>query len=130
MALNVLVVDDSTVARMMILKTLRLCGIPLGEVHEAANGQEGLEALDTHWVDLMFMDINMPVMDGEEMIQRVRSIPEMQDLPIVVVSTEGSKTRIDRLLAHRVKFIHKPFTPEIVGQVVQQITGVRHDQPA
>lgn len=130
MALNILIVDDSKVVRMMIIKTLRLCGFELGEVHQAGNGQEGLAALGEHWVDLAFVDINMPVMDGEEMIRRVRDAPDMRDIPIVVVSTEGSKTRIERLLAQGVKFIHKPFTPEIVREVVREITGVSHDQPA
>ena len=69
MSLNVLVVDDSAVMRAMIIKTLRLSGLPLGEVHEAANGQEGLGTLDEHWIDLVLVDINMPVMNGEEMIE-------------------------------------------------------------
>jgi len=60
MALNVLIVDDSVVMRTMVLKVLRMSGVPLGEVHQAANGQEGLAALDGNWIDLVLADINMP----------------------------------------------------------------------
>jgi len=124
MALNVLVVDDSAVARAMIVKTLRVAQIPLGEVQQAVNGQEGLAVLEKSWMDLIFVDINMPVMNGEEMIERIRANPAWADLPIVVVSTEGSQTRIERLLQQGVRFIHKPFTPEAVREIVSQLTGV------
>ena len=124
MALNVLIVDDSGVMRAMILKTLRMTGLPLGEIVQASNGQEGLEALDDNWIDLVIADINMPVMNGEEMIDRMKANPETSNLPTVVVSTEGSETRIDRLQAKGVRFVHKPFTPEMIRDTIQEITGV------
>lgn len=127
MALNVLVVDDSAVMRAMIIKTLRMASVPLGEIYQAANGQEGLDALENHWIDLGIVDINMPVMDGEEMIERMRATPDVADIPIVVVSTEGSEARINRLVQNGVKFIHKPFAPESIRDVVAEITGVTAD---
>jgi two-component system chemotaxis response regulator CheY len=127
MALNVLVVDDSAVMRAMIIKTLRMASVPLGEIYQAANGQEGLDALENHWIDLGIVDINMPVMDGEEMIERMRASPDVADIPIVVVSTEGSEARINRLVQNGVKFIHKPFAPESIRDVVAEITGVTAD---
>lgn len=122
--LNVLVVDDSAVTRAMILKTLRVAGIDVGETHEAPDGLAGLEVLAHHWVDLAFVDINMPVMNGEEMICRIRDNPAWSDLPVIVVSTEGSQTRIERLQAKGAYFIHKPFSPEAVRDLVQDILGV------
>ncbi len=127
MALNVLVVDDSAVMRAMIIKTLRMASVPLGEIYQAANGQEGLDALENHWIDLGIVDINMPVMDGEEMIERMRASPDVADIPIVVISTEGSEARINRLVQNGVEFIHKPFAPETVRDVVARITGVTAD---
>ena len=124
MALNVLVIDDSAVMRSMIIKTLRLSGLPLGDIHQAANGAEGLEALDAHWIDLALVDINMPVMDGEEMIDRVREDPGTSDLPLVVVSTESSETRIKSLTGKGVRFVHKPFTPETLRKTIVEATGV------
>jgi len=128
MALNILVVDDSIVMRAMIIKSLHMADLPLGEVHQASNGKEGLEFLEEHWINLVLVDINMPVMNGEEMVTALREKPETRDLPVIVVSTEGSQTRIERLEGKGAIFIHKPFTPETVREVVARITGVRHEQ--
>ena len=127
MALNILVVDDSAVVRAIILKTLRLAGIEIGTVHEAGDGQEGLAILEKQWIDVAFVDINMPVMDGEELIERVRRNPVWADLPIVVVSTEGSETRVRHLEEMGARFIRKPFPPEAIRRVVHEITGVDHE---
>lgn len=124
MSLNILVVDDSAVARSMIIRVLKMTQLPLGDVWQASNGLEGLAQLKEHWVDLVLVDVNMPVMNGEEMVNQIRANPLWQDLPIIVVSTEGSQTRIERLQQQRATFIHKPFTPEIVQQTISQMTGV------
>ena len=123
MAFNILVVDDSAVMRKMIIRTLQLTGLPLGEVHEASNGAEGLAQLDQHWIDLALVDLNMPVMNGEEMIGKVRANPELSDVPIVVVSTDGSETRLERIRPSVAGFVHKPFTPEQLGEVITSIVG-------
>ena len=128
MALNVLVVDDSSVMRSMIIKTLRLCGVDLSEVHEASNGQEGLAILRDHWVDLALIDINMPVMNGEQMIEQIKSNPDTEDLAVIVVSTESSETRIDKLLDKGVQFIHKPFTPETLREIILTTVGGLDEQ--
>lgn len=130
MALNVLVVDDSAVMRKMIVRTLRLSGLPLGEVYEAGNGREGLEVLGAHWVDLALVDINMPVMNGEEMIDRIRQNPEMADLSVIVVSTDSSETRIEMLQKKGAGFVHKPFTPEGLRESISHLTGVTHAEQA
>jgi two-component system chemotaxis response regulator CheY len=123
MAVNILVVDDSGVMRSMIAKTIKLSGLVLGEIQQAANGQEGLEALSQHWIDLVIVDINMPVMNGEEMIDKMLEQPELKDIPIVVISTEGSQTRVERLQDKGARFIHKPFTPEAVRDTVKELLG-------
>ena len=124
MAINVLIVDDSAVMRAMILKTMRMSGLPLGEIYQAADGQQGLNELNKQWIDLVLLDINMPVMNGEEMIERMRKDPDLKDTPVVVVSTEGSQTRIERLQRKGVRFVHKPFTPEIIRDTVENFLGV------
>lgn len=124
MPLNVLIVDDSSVMRAMIAKTIRMSGLDLGDVYQAGNGQEGLEAARNNWVDLVVADINMPVMNGEEMIDQMKADPELSDLPTIVISTEGSATRIERLESKGVKFVHKPFTPEIIRDSIQALTGI------
>jgi two-component system chemotaxis response regulator CheY len=86
--------------------------------------------LGDHWVDLVFADINMPVMNGEEMIDRIRDDPAWKELPIVVISTEGSETRIESLHNKGAEFVHKPFTPEIIRNVLETMLGIDHGQHA
>jgi two-component system, chemotaxis family, chemotaxis protein CheY len=127
MGLHVLVVDDSAVMRAMIIKTLRLSELPLESVHQAGNGEEGLRVLDSTPVDLALVDINMPVMDGEEMTRRLREAPATCGLPVIVVSTESSEIRLAGLLAQGVGFVRKPFTPEQLRDAVEALMagGVR-----
>ncbi|MHC4872660.1 MAG: response regulator [Planctomycetota bacterium] len=125
MSLNILVVDDSSIVRAVIIKTLKLAKIPFGEIHEAENGAVALEKLDTEWIDLVFADINMPVMNGIEMVEKIRS-PEsdFSTVPVIIVSTEGSEVRIEQLKNKGVNdYIRKPFTPEEVREAVLKITG-------
>ncbi len=124
MAFNLLVVDDSSVMRSMIIRILHLSGLPLGEIHEAGNGREALAVLEKNWIDLALVDLNMPVMSGEELIDRVRADPANKNLAILVVSTETSATRIDKLKGHGVGFVHKPFTPEMLRLKILEMTGV------
>ncbi len=130
MAFNILVVDDSSVMRAIIIKTLRLSQLPLGEVYEASNGQDALKVVEDKWIDLALVDINMPVMDGEEMIKRLRNNPATADLPVIVVSTEGSEARIGGLVQKGAGFVHKPFTPESLRGIILKTLGGSNEQKA
>ena len=124
MSLNILVVDDSNTVRAIIAKTLKLAQIPITELYNAENGKEALEILGEKWIDLVFSDINMPIMGGVEMIERMFEDETLKTIPVVVVSTEGSKTRMEELKTKGVKaYIRKPFTPELVREVVTEIMG-------
>ena len=127
MALNVLVVDDSFVMRDMIIKTLRLSELTLGDIHEASNGQEGLDLLDNQWIDLALVDIHMPVMNGEEMLERIRGNPDTSDLAVIVVSSESNTSRIEMLVEKGARFVHKPFTPEALREIVTGMLGELHE---
>lgn len=124
MAFNVLVVDDSAVMRTMVVRTLRMSGIPLAAVHEAGNGEDGLRVLGEEWIDLLLLDINMPVMNGEEMLQRVRANPDTRDIRVIVVSTEGSETRLANLQELGASIVHKPFAPATLRNTILRVTGV------
>ncbi len=126
--LNVLVVDDSSVARAMIVKTLRISELPLSEVLEATNGQEALDAIEEHWIDLVLADINMPVMSGDEMIDRIRDNPGWSDLAVIVISTDGSRPRIEKLVHQGIMFLRKPFTPETLRDVVVEALEISNVQ--
>ncbi|HOJ32248.1 MAG TPA: response regulator [Candidatus Hydrogenedentes bacterium] len=129
MAINVLVVDDSETVRQVIAKTLQLANLPIGQVFMAGNGKEALDVLADNWVDLVFSDINMPVMGGIELIERMRSDELLKTIPVIVVSTEGSTTRIEELRAKGVSaYVRKPFTPETLRKVVEDVLGALKDE--
>ncbi len=122
MGYNVLIVDDSSIARKTIVKVLSLTDIEVGSLTEAANGQEGLDAIKNNWIDLIFLDINMPVMDGIQFLTKLRS-EEKNLLPhVVVVSTEGSEERQEALKSLGITaFLRKPTTPEALAGVVNEL---------
>ena len=124
MALNILIVDDSKVMRTMVLKTLQMSEVQIDNKYEASNGKEGLEILSHNWVDLVFVDINMPVMNGEEMIEHMKANEETRDIPIIVISTEGSETRIARILEKGADFIRKPFSPEMIRDKIRNVMNI------
>lgn len=124
MGLNILVVDDRAVMRKMIIKTIGLCGIDIDTIYQAADGIIGLEILQYEWVDLLFLDVNMPVMDGIKMLDRVRENPETRDTPVLVVSTESNEGRIKSIYQKRAGFVHQPFTPEILKDKILDATGI------
>ena len=128
MGYNVLVVDDSKTIRAILSKTLRLTGISIGEIFEAGNGQEALECLHGRWIDLVLTDLNMPVMTGTELIEAMVADDLLKNVPVVVISTDGSSTRIEELKAKGVReYIQKPFTPEAVGAIIETLLGVMHE---
>lgn len=124
MPLNVLVTDDSAVMRAMIVKTLRMSGVDLGDIAHASNGVEALAVLDAQWIDLALVDINMPVMDGLELLKQISGRPYAGGLRTIVVSTEGSDPRIAAVHAFGAEFVRKPFSPEQLRDVVCRVTGV------
>lgn len=128
MALNILLVDDSATVRAVVTKSLRLAQAPVNELFEASNGKEALGILAEQWVDLVFADINMPVMNGVEMIEKMSEDGLLKTIPVVVISTEGSTTRIEELRLLGVRgYLRKPFTPEQIREIIDQVTGGRDE---
>lgn len=124
MAYNILVVDDSKIVRAVVSRTLKIAGVDVGQIYEAANGKEALAVLEANWIDIVFADINMPEMNGIEMVGKMREKGLMDSIPVVIVSTERSVTRIAELKAGGVRaYLSKPFTPESIREVVEQVLG-------
>jgi two-component system chemotaxis response regulator CheY len=119
---NILIVEDNIVIRKVIEKTIHICGIVGGSIFEASNGKEGLSIMDKKQIDLMLIDINMPVMDGMQMLKKVREKQQAKDLPILIVSAESNEERIEEINRLGAEFIHKPFTPEMLrGRLLEII---------
>lgn len=123
MRLTVLVTDDSAVMRAMIVRALRVAAFELDEVIHACNGAEALGILEDRAVDLVIVDVSMPVMSGLELLaelQRRRDIPPPRTL---VVSSEGSAARLTAIRGYGAEFVRKPFTPESLRDAVLRATG-------
>ena len=94
MGYNILLVDDSNVVKAVLSKILAGSPLPIDQVYDAANGVEALKILNADTIDLVITDINMPLMDGFELIERMRLDMMLKDIPVIVISTEGSLTRV------------------------------------
>ena len=92
--IRALIVDDSSVMRKIVERSLRQAGIELEKVVEASNGAEALVALQDNVVDLILCDINMPVMDGLEFVRQVATVENAKGVPIVMITTEGSESHV------------------------------------
>jgi len=127
MSFSILVADDSETVRAVIARTLALAGLPLSGLHHAGNGREALEILKKTPIDLVFSDLSMPVMTGLGLIESMRADDTLRSIPVVVVSEEGSRTRIDDLIQKGVRaYVRKPFTPEAMKAVVDNVLGEQH----
>ena len=104
--MNLLIVDDSAVMRKIIARAVRHAGLKPGSVMEAGNGIEALEILKSNRIDLVFCDVNMPVMDGMEFLRRKRAF---SSVPVVMVTSEN-RCRYVAQEAGAAGFLPKPFT--------------------
>lgn len=121
MAYNVLVVDDSRIMRDMVAKAVTMSDLGISDVDTAADGQQALAKLRENWFDLVLLDVNMPVMTGEQFLVALRADLSLRDTLVVVVSTESSQPRIARLRELGAAFVHKPFRPEELVAAVREL---------
>ncbi len=121
MAYNILIADDSLTARTFIARTLEIAGVPVNQVYQARNGQEALDLLQREWVDMVFVDINMPVMNGMELVRHMRTMDLLKSIPVIVVSTDCSTRRMADMKEAGVQaYLTKPITPEELKSIVEQ----------
>jgi two-component system, chemotaxis family, chemotaxis protein CheY len=111
-----LIVDDSLVMRMILEQALRRAGLDLGEVVQAANGVEGLAALEraaasSAPLDLILSDVHMPVMDGLDFLREKRRRNLAPGVPVVMITAEGNASEVSKAMAAGAdSFLSKPFT--------------------
>jgi two-component system, chemotaxis family, chemotaxis protein CheY len=113
--ITVLIVDDSSVMRKIVERSLRQAGIQIGQVFEAANGLEALAVLNERKVNLVLCDINMPGMDGLEFVKQLPGVENAKGVPVVMITTEGSEGHVVQALSAGARgYIRKPFTADQV----------------
>lgn len=116
---RVLIVDDSSVMRKIVGRSLRQAGLEVQEVLEASNGSEALTVARENPLDLILSDINMPLMDGLEFVRQLRAIESAQDVPVVMITTEAGEAHVVQALSSGASgYIRKPFTPDQIKERV------------
>jgi len=125
MAYRVLIVDDSPAMRSFIRRVMDVSGFEYSECFEAGNGQEALEVLNREWVDVILTDINMPEMNGEELVRTLEQDEKLKSIPILVVSTDATSTRIQQMLSLGARgYVTKPFPPETLREELERVLEV------
>ena len=128
MSFNVLIVDDSNSMRAVIKKVITISGFQMDRCLEAGNGKQALEMLADSWVDVIVSDINMPEMNGLELLDQLRRNDTLKEIPVIMITTEGSDERMKEAFARGAKgFIKKPFLPEEIKKVLYEVIGVGQD---
>jgi two-component system chemotaxis response regulator CheY len=119
---NVLIVDDSPAMRKVIRRVLSLSGFETRMCLEAGDGLEALAVLQRVRVGVILTDINMPNMNGEELIEALSIHAVLKKIPVVVISTDRSEERLQRMMALGAKgYVTKPFVPETLGAIMAKI---------
>ena len=125
-SISALIVDDSSVMRKIVERSVRQAGIELTSVFQAGNGAEALAVLAENRVDLILCDINMPVMDGLEFVKHLSGVENAKGVPVIMITTEGSESHVVQALSAGARgYIRKPFTPEHVRDSVIPLLGVK-----
>ena len=124
MAYHILIVDDSPAMCSFVRRVLNVSGFAVEECLQAGNGKEALDVLRRERVDAVLTDINMPVMDGEEFLRCLEEDDSLRSIPVLVVSTDRTDGRIQRMLALGAKgYVTKPFLPETLRAELESILG-------
>src|SRR5271156_1090302 len=96
--------------RRFVRRVLELTGIELGKCLEANNGQEALALLRSEWVDIVLTDINMPLMDGEELLRTLKAYSRLRPIPVLVLTTDPTESRLKQMLELGAGgYVGKPF---------------------
>ena len=125
MAFRILIVDDSAAMRGFVRRVIELSGFEADVFLEAGDGKEALALLNANWVDVVLTDINMPNMNGEELLRSMAADETLRTVPVIVVSTDGTDLRRSRMLElGACGYVRKPFTPEELRAKLEEVLGV------
>jgi two-component system, chemotaxis family, chemotaxis protein CheY len=119
---DVLVVDDSAAIRKILQRVLRQTGMSIRNIYEAGDGQEALELLGQHSVALVLTDINMPKMDGLQLLAAMKSSDLWRGIAVVMITTEGGEAKVgEAVRLGAAGYVRKPFTAD---QIKEKLVGI------
>ncbi|MBM3764795.1 MAG: response regulator [Acidobacteria bacterium] len=122
MALDVLIVDDSAAIRKILQRVLMQTEMTFGEIQEAADGLEAIEKLKQRQFNLVLSEINMPNMDGIQLLGQMRANAQWSNIPVVMITTEGSQAKVLEAVDLGARgYVRKPFT---ANQIKEKLIGL------
>lgn len=122
--LNVLVVDDSAAIRKILIRALGQTDLNIGQIYEASDGVEALNVLRTNEVRLVLSDVNMPNMDGLQLLKQLHQVPNWKQLSVLMITTEGSQAKVLEAVGLGAKgYLRKPFTADQIKEKVLACLG-------
>jgi len=125
---DVLIVDDSAAIRKILQRVLRQTGMAIRTIHEAGDGQQALDLLKIHHIQLVLTDINMPRMDGLQLLGAMKAASPWQTIPVVMITTEGGETKVgEAVRLGAAGYVRKPFTAD---QIKEKLVGILEPAPA
>jgi|SaaInlStandDraft_3_1057020.scaffolds.fasta_scaffold01892_6 two-component system chemotaxis response regulator CheY len=120
--MKILVVDDSSTMRRIIINVILQLGYKKDEITEAENGQQAWEYIQQDTFNIVLTDWNMPVMSGLDLVKNIRSKDSLNDLPIIMITTEGGKAEVVTALRAGVNnYIVKPFTAALLKEKLNAV---------
>jgi two-component system, chemotaxis family, chemotaxis protein CheY len=120
--LDVLIVDDSAAIRKILQRVLRQTDLNLGEIREAGDGSEAVELLKDRTFGLILSDINMPQMDGLQLLARIKEMNHLKNVPVIMITTEGGQGKVmEAVQLGATGYVRKPFTAD---QIKEKLAGV------
>ncbi len=122
MAVDILIVDDSAAIRKILQRVLLQTEVPIGKIVEAGDGVEALAALKINKIGLILSDINMPNMDGLQLLSELKSSPEHRNVPVLMITTEGAQAKVlEAVNLGAIGYVRKPFTAD---QIKEKLVGL------
>ena len=122
MGVQILVVDDSAAIRKILQRVLRQTGMPIATIIEAGDGEEALATLGAQGADLVLTDINMPKMDGLQLLGRMKAAAAWQLIPVIMITTEGGETKVaEAVRLGAAGYVRKPFTADQIKEKLGRI---------
>ncbi|HWE49145.1 MAG TPA: response regulator [Bryobacteraceae bacterium] len=120
--LDVLIVDDSAAIRKILQRVLRQTDLPLGDIKEAGDGTEAVEILKDRTFGLILSDINMPHMDGLQLLARIKEMDHLKNVPVIMITTEGGQGKVlEAVQLGATGYVRKPFTAD---QIKEKLAGI------
>ena len=120
--MKLLVVDDSSTMRKIIIRNVRRAGIDVSEIVEASDGSEAWELLESGGFDLVFTDVNMPNMNGIELLEKIRASDALKEIPVVMITTESTQEAVNSFREKGASgCVAKPFSADQLEAVVSSV---------